>query len=398
MPTPGRPKPMRVAIVGDYPLDPGQIWGGEQAAFAYLVRGLRAIGGVDVHVVTFDRKGTDGGVRRSEGGATVHVIPKLPRLELVRRYPIYRAMLERELRDIRPEVVHAQGAIHHGFVAIRSRYPAVITVHGVQAEDCKHQRGLYLKLRKRFVSWWLERYNLRHTRYLIAISRYVTQYFSRILRPDVAVYHIPNAIDGRFFDLQPPPEGSGILYAGRVIQRKRVLDLVRAFRRVVTRHPRARLRIAGETHSEADYVNSIRRFVREARLEESVKLLGPLDEDRVLEEFASCDCLALPSGQETTPMVIAQAMAAGKPVVATPVGGVADMVRDGETGFLHRVGDAEGLAAALERLFADPALRLRLGEAGKRLAAESYRADAVARRTLEVYEAMLAGEAGGRRP
>ncbi len=89
-------------------------------------------------------------------------------------------------------------------------------------------------------------------------------------------------------------------------------------------------------------------------------------------------------------MVIAQAMAAGKPVIATPVGGVTEMVRDGETGFLVPVGDVTRLADALERVLGDPRLRMRMGSQARQFAEENYRAANVARKTREVYSAVKA--------
>lgn len=378
---------MRVAIVGDYPSDPNRIWGGEQAAFAYLVKGLSRIGDLEVHVITPSGESSVP-PRKEAAGVTVHFLPRLPRGELLRRYPAYQARLGEKLAEIRPDAVHAQGAIHHGLVALRSGYPAAITVHGVQSEDCKYQKNFYLRARKRFVSWWLERYNLKRTRYLIAIGRYVTAYFARILRPDAEVYHIPNAIDETYFALEDASERPAILYAGRVIQRKRPLDLVRAFQRIAARVPSARLRIAGECDSEPECAQEVREFARRAGIEDRVDFLGSLPEDRVLEEFSRATLLALPSAQETTPMVVAQAMAAGKPVVATPVGGVPEMVRDGESGFLVPVGDAGALAEAILKILENPELRTRLGREGRRLAEENYRADVVARRTYEVYRRM----------
>lgn len=378
---------MRVAIVGDYPLDPSRIWGGEQAAFAYLVRGLSKIEGLEIHVVTLS-DAASAASRAEPGGPTVHALPRLPRGELFRRYPAYRARLRAKLAEIRADAVHAQGAIHHGFAALRSGYPAAITVHGIQSEDCKHQKNWYLRARKRFVAWWLERYNLKRTRYLIAISRYVTDYFAGILRPDAEVFHIPNAIDERFFELEDASDGRAILFAGRVVRRKRPFDLVRAFARIATRVPSARLRIAGECDSEPEHAGEIREFVRLKGLEDRVEFLGSLPEERVLEEFSRAALLALPSAQETTPMVIAQAMAASKPVVATPVGGVAEMVKDGESGLLVPAGDVEALAAAMLRILEDADLRARLGREGRRLAEENYRAERVARRTYEVYRRM----------
>ncbi len=376
---------MRVVLVGDYPLNSSEIWGGEQAAFSYLVKALCQIDDLDVHILKLANSAAAERRQKKQDGATLHLLPPLPRFELARRFKTYQSYANAALAEIQPDLVHAQGAIHHAYVALGSGYPTVITVHGVQREDSKYQSSFYLRTRKWLVSLLIERYCLRHTRHLIAISHYVTTYFASQLKPDVQVYYVPNAIDGSFFNLDDASNGRTILFAGRIIQRKRVLDLVRAFARVIEQLPSAQLRLAGEYSSETAYSDSIRDLIRSANLEECVHLLGPLPEDAVLREFASCDALALPSAQETTPMVIAQAMAAGKPVVATPVGGVPEMVKDTETGFLIEVGDADGLVDAMLRLLNDPPLRAQLGKAGRQFAVENYRADNVAKRTYDVY-------------
>jgi len=265
----------------------------------------------------------------------------------------------------------------------------VVTVHGVRREDGKYVGSWRVRLRNYVYSLLIERSIMRKTRHLIAISRYVTTYYTKLLRPNVQVYYVPNAIDASFFDLAKSTNGSDsqtILFAGRVIPRKRVLDLVQAFAKIAQQAPGAQLRIAGEYNSEREYAEAIRNFNQTANLEDRVHLLGPLAEADILNEFAACDLLALPSAQETTPMVIAQAMAAGKPVVATPVGGVAEMVCDGETGFLVQVGDIDGLAGALRRLLENPSLRMAVGQASYKFANKNYRASAVARRTYDVYQ------------
>ncbi len=95
-------------------------------------------------------------------------------------------------------------------------------------------------------------------------------------------------------------------------------------------------------------------------------------------------------------MVIAQAMASGKPVVATHVGSVAEMIgEEGERGLLVNVGGVDELAGAMLRLLQDAALRMRLGQAGHTFARENYLPDSVARRVHEVYVNVVATE---RRP
>lgn len=381
---------MRVAIVGDYPVDGSRIWGGVEAAFAYLVQALARRDDLELHVVTLNSTARAGAYRAERNGVTVHVLAPFPRFEFARNFKTYQARLNEKLAEIKPDLIHAQGATDHAYAALRSSYPTVITVHGVQREDGKHQGKFLHRARKTLYGLLIERYNLSHTHHLIAIGRYVVDYFRKQLLPDARVYYIPNAIDAKYFELNGPGNSCTILYAGRVIRRKRLLDLIHAFARVAAQMPSAQLRVAGEFESEPSYTARVRQAITDARLADRVQMLGGLSEENVLREFATCDVLALPSVQETTPMVIAQAMAAGKPVVATPVGGVAEMVQDGITGFLVPVGDSTRLGDALVRVLGDSVLRQRMGEAARQFAIENYLAANVAQKTREVYAAIAA--------
>jgi len=240
----------------------------------------------------------------------------------------------------------------------------------------------------------IERYILRHAAYLIAISRYVTNYYAGRLRPDIEVHHIANAIDPRYFQPNGVITANGrVLFAGRVMPRKRIEDLVHAFARIAHQAPESELRIAGEMESDPGCAESLRRTIAAVGLEERVRLLGELNENEVLTEFRNCNVVVLPSAQETAPMVLAQAQAAGKPVIATPVGGVRDMIQDGETGFLTPLGDRDALARRLLEVLLNPSVAHRVGSAGQRFAEANYRAESVARRTVEVYRRMLGRDA-----
>jgi len=381
---------MQVAIVGDYPLDSTCLQGGVQAAFAYLVKGLRQIENLQVHIITMQQESRLESARIVRDGVVLHVLPGLARFELARMYRTYRSQLNEILDRIQPAVVHAQGSTYHAYAALKSGSPTVLTVHGVFREDARYIRNPIVRLRNQLAALLIERYSLSHTRHLIAISHYVSTYFSSLLQPETQVYYIPNAIDESYFNLKDTADGHTILFAGRVLPLKRLLDLVKAFERVTQHFPQAQLRIAGECQSQPAYVKTIRVFIRDAGLHSQVHLLGPLSEEAILREFAACDVLALPSVQENSPMVIAQAMAAGKPVVATPVGGVTEMVSDGKTGFLVDVGDIDGLADALLRLLQNPSLRACIGKLSRKFAAENYRAGIVAKRTYDVYQRIAA--------
>ena len=384
---------MRIALVGVFPIDEIQIRGGVQAANNYLVKGLSKIVDLEIHVLTFKPQDWMRPDRIKQDNVSIHLLPPPPRFERLRNYWTYQDILNKVLAQIQPNLVHAQEAAADAYVALRSGYPTVVTIHGIRGEDAKYYSSWSKRLRFYFDSIVIERYVMRHVRHLIAISRYVTDYFATLFRPDLKIYGIPNAINERFFTLSGASRGQVVLFAGRVTPLKRVMDLIQAFGRVVQQIPSAQFRLAGDCSTEPSYVESVRSWIRQANLGEHIHLLGELSQEAILTEFAECNLVALSSSQENAPMVIAQAMAAGKPVVATRVGGVAEMVgKGGERGVLVDVSDVEGLSAAMLRLLQDPKLQARLGQAGHAFALENYHQDRVARRTYEVYQNIVATE------
>jgi len=123
-------------------------------------------------------------------------------------------------------------------------------------------------------------------------------------------------------------------------------------------------------------------------LGDAVELAG--ERHDVPELLAAADIFVLSSRSEGLPLSILEAMSAGRPVVATRVGGVPELVVDGETGLLVPAGDPSSLAAAIERLLEDPALRERLGAAGRARIAERFDLDRCRREHLELYRRELA--------
>jgi glycosyltransferase involved in cell wall biosynthesis len=109
--------------------------------------------------------------------------------------------------------------------------------------------------------------------------------------------------------------------------------------------------------------------------------------------YNSGDMLVLPSLLESFPMSILEAMACGLPVVASDVGDVAELVKDGGTGFLIAKGDHQTLAERINRLLDDEALRERMGKNARSLVAENYSLEMMSKMTLEVYQEVLEGRA-----
>ena len=374
---------MRVALVGPYPYGSTQSPGGVQTSFANLLRGLADIQELEPSVVTFV-PGLDSEERTAVGRVPVRYLPTPRRFSNPTFHVRERRTLAAALADLRPDVVHAQDALQYGYVCLKTRSPApvVVSVHGIVREERRYVTGRTARLRTSIAGVAMERYCIRHAPYLVAPTRYAENVFGNQMRG--RFWEIPNPISDRFFSLEPAPEPGRILFTGSLIPRKRLLDLVEALPAVLAATPHVRLRVTGGA-SDPAYGDIVRMRVRELGLEGVVAFLGGVSFAELLDEYRRAWVLALPSGEETSPMVIAEAMAVGMPVVATRVGGVSSLVEEGITGSLVDVGDVGALAARLADVLGDPDAHATFGAAGRARAEERFRVDAVARRFGELY-------------
>ena len=169
---------------------------------------------------------------------------------------------------------------------------------------------------------------------------------------------------------------------------KNPLGLVNAFAEARRAVPEARLALIGP-QPDPVYAQTVRDRVAALGLDDCVDMVDLVDNERMRHEIATSRAVVLFSRQENSPTIIAQAMAAGKPVVATRVGGVSEMVEDGETGFVVRPGDVATLADRLVTLLDDQDLCLRMGRRGNEVALGRFTPDAVARLTAEAYRTAL---------
>jgi glycosyltransferase involved in cell wall biosynthesis len=136
-------------------------------------------------------------------------------------------------------------------------------------------------------------------------------------------------------------------------------------------------------------LEALRARARSLALGERARFLGPQPRERVLELFRAADASILSSAWENFPHGVVESLAAGTPVIATDVGGVAEVLHDGENGLLVPAGDAPALAAAIGRFYADPDLQARL-----RAAAAASIAEYAPERLLGRIEAELQRAAG----
>jgi len=180
-----------------------------------------------------------------------------------------------------------------------------------------------------------------------------------------------------------PPGRFAVGWVGRMTGVKRTDDVVRAFAALRARGVDACLCIVGDGPDR----EQVERRAHELGVVRDCLFLG-YQED-VARFFAVFDAFVLSSVNEGTPVVAIEALAAGRPVVATRVGGVPDVVSDGVDGFLVEPGDTEALAERLERLALDPELRREMGEAGRARMLPRYAVSRLIDDTDRLYRSLL---------
>ena len=175
-------------------------------------------------------------------------------------------------------------------------------------------------------------------------------------------------------------------WIGRMTAIKRVGDILLAFKALRDRGVEATLVLVGDGPDR----EAIEQRAYELGIVRDVLFVGYQRD--VAPYYALFDTLILPSGNEGTPVVAIEALAARRPVVATRVGGVPDVVDDGEDGFLTPVGAIDELASALERLARDPDLRARFGEHGHAKVLPRYRVERLVDDVDRLYRELLSDQ------
>ena len=374
---------MHIVMVGDYPRDPNHIGGGVEAVVLYLSQALQHYSDLKLDVITLERWGRE---RRTvnHGQVTVHYLPAstLPsRLSIMDNI---RQMRDEMLR-LKPDLVHVHISSEYAHAAAKTGLPWILTLHGIRYLESALRSGLL----NRYRGWFIKRDEfqvIQKAKHIISISPFIQSVFNGHIRGKV--YDIENPISEAFFKVPQKRTPGQLLYAGRLIPRKDIMTLLRAFADLRQRIPEARLRLAGGSTFKSepnDYHLQLKNFVTEADLEESVTFLGNLDEPALLEEYANCAALVLSSILETAPMVIMQALAAGKPVVSTDAGGARYLVEDGKTGFIVPIGAQKALADAMFRVLHNETELETMSNRAKATAEQRFRATVVAERTRQVY-------------
>ncbi len=290
------------------------------------------------------------------------------------------------------DIIHAQWSLPQGLTGIICKYifkiPCITTLHGSDIYGLKYP-GLK----------WLNAKVIRHSDVCTANSSATARMAERISgRRNIVV--VPMGVNPYFLGqartrdvkrLEPAAGEKRILYVGRLIELKGVNYLIQALPGVLEKFPETKLILVGSGPMKNDLVALSNRL----NLDSKVVYIDKVPQEKLSEIYSSASLFVLPSivnnqGEtEGLGVVLLEAMACGLPVIGSNVGGIPDIIKDGETGLLARQKEPESLTEKITMLFSDKNLRRRLVENGYRIVKENFLWDTIAEKFIGLYRDTL---------
>lgn len=260
------------------------------------------------------------------------------------------------------------------------RRPSILHMHG--ASFIEFYEGMPASVRR------LITYQFRKADRFVVLGTAWHRYFvERVGLDPERVLVLHNAVPDPGKPTSPPArDHCRLLFAGALIERKGLADLFAALARL--KDLKWHLEVAGN-----GTVGPWQQLAAESGLADRITFAGWIESTEVHRRLDACDALVLPSHNEGLPMVILEAMAHGRPVIATDVGSVVDAVQHDRTGLVVPPRDRNALAAALRRLIGDADLRRSFGSAARGLYEQQFTIDRLSGGLARVFDEVLHGEA-----
>ena len=296
------------------------------------------------------------------------------------------------LLKVRPSIVHIHTSSYWTFwenslyvmISKTFKRKAILHIHGSMFDKfCKGQTSLMKNLIRSIINM---------TDKTIALSLYWKRFLTdemRVKDPDKVII-INNGVDSskymsRCSRVRECKREIGVLFIGGAYsKRKGIYDLVNAIPHVLEKFSNITFTIIGKGELE-----NIKVLCKNLRIEQHVKILGEASEEEKIEQLCSSDIFVLPTYSEGMPIALLEAMAAGLPLVSTPVGAIPEVIDDGKNGFLIELGNCKALAEKIVVLAQNENIRREMGRYNQQKIMNQYDMSAIARKLSHVYSQLL---------
>jgi glycosyltransferase involved in cell wall biosynthesis len=297
-------------------------------------------------------------------GVKVHLVPKVcgSKLDFILRVH----WVKEKVREMKPDILHAHYATSFGFLgAICSVHPFIISAWGSDIfsfpKKSLFHRGL--------LNWILGKAD-----YLCSTSHVMAQEMQGHLELNKKIDVIPFGVDVTQFappeGLRMRPQGEVVFGVAKYLQPVYGLDLLlKAFAQLVKLAPRkALLRIAGD----GPELSRLQALAEKLGITEQVEWLGAMPNSEIAEFYQNLDVVVVPSRQESFGVTAVEGSACARPIIASRVGGLPEVVIDGETGIMVEPENVEKLVEAMKFMIDHSEERVRMGQAGREFVLRNY--------------------------
>ena len=359
----------------------------------WITNGLRALnetGAIELHVVTID-KALDRDYEFESDGVTFHVLYARHRYvpRALVRYRLDLPRLQEVLRRIRPDLVHGHGTENmFSLAAVLSGYPHIVSMQAIIAELIKTQPLLSRSAIHYAFVRSIERRTLKLASCVLVEAPFVTDIITKV-NPRLRTKVVGNIVSPEYFRVTRAPDviRSRVLVVGSLVEAKGVAEAITAFHRVVRDWPRLELHVVGT--GQPQYVRVLQELGRKGAASSRIVFRGFLSPSEIAAEHAGAAMVVVPTHYDTSPNVVAEALVAGVPVVASSVGGLPYMLDEGKAGRLVPARDPDALAEAIDWTLRHPAEANAAAAHGQRLARARYSPESFATAVMNVYREAL---------
>ncbi len=376
---------IKVLMVGLVPPDIERIDGGVVAVILNLLSSFSKMESLEIVFVSFNQEINQEIIKEYSSNIKMHFIPYRVPFKLI-DYFINRKALKEIIRYEKPDIIHIQEVTPHILRFVHfPKDKIVLTQHGIMSEEYKYAVGMREKLQCLFKGF-VEQHVFPIFKNVIFISEYNRRLFPR---KDIFSEEIYNPVNPIFFSkTHVTGQIDSISYVGRINKNKNLTIVLRALAILKKENIIFNLHVVGG-YKDNYYEREINALVSDNELAGQVTFYGWQTQEQILEVHEKCRIFVLPSQQETMPVVIGEAMALGKVVVASNVGAVSEMVTDKSSGFLFEKNNIEQLCGLLRLLYNNKALIETVSNNAMDEAREKFHPDSIASKTYDFYLKVL---------
>jgi L-malate glycosyltransferase len=287
------------------------------------------------------------------------------------------------IKGINPDLIHAHGTEYvYSLLGLKSGFKTITSIQGIINIIKKYDKNLSIFFQK-----YIENYCIRKNKYFGCRTNFDSGFVKKI-NPTAHIFDLPEAIGPWFFNYSwINPEAKSILFVGYLVQRKGIEILIKSFATINKSNPDCILKIVGA--GPLPYSKYLKELTIQLGIDDQVVWFGSLSSAEIAEELTKTSIFVLPTFIDNSPNSLAEAMAVGVPCVASDVGGIPSMIKDGYNGVLAKSNNINDLADKINFLLNDRKLQNELSANAKNTALERNYPPKVAEITLNAYKQLI---------